>query len=147
MNGDRESKDHIKLFAQDPNFTQLDKDFLCQHLQFSILDPPQILSLVHSKTFLYVPHLEWYVETPYRQRAIVCPLYFTTPMDWVIDAAERSVVNCEGNGDKGDPQRALDGAKAIKQGFEKYDFPDLESSDAMSGVVIYVRRHDEEQHD
>ncbi|GAB7343374.1 hypothetical protein MBLNU457_1413t1 [Dothideomycetes sp. NU457] len=147
LNGDRSPDDQIKLFAQDPNFTQLDKDFLRQTFSFEILEPPQILGLVHNKTFLYVPHLEWYVEIPYREHAIACPLYFTTPMDWVIDAAERSIVNCEGNGDKGDPQRGLDGAKAIKLGFEMFEFPELEFSDAMRGVVVYVRRSDEEQHD
>lgn len=147
VDGDREPDDQIKLFAQDPNFTKLDKEFLRHYLHFEILEPPQILGLVHNKTFLYVPHLEWYVEIPYREHAIACPLYFTTPMDWVIDAAERSIVNCEGHGNKGDPQRGLDGAKAIKQNFEKYDFPELEYSDAMSGVVIYVRQSDEEQHD
>jgi len=68
-------------------------------------------------------------------------------MDWVIDAAERSIVNCEGHGDKGDPQRGLDGARAIKQNFEKYNFPELEFSDAMNGVAIYIRQIDEEQHE
>lgn len=78
----------INLFAQEPRFTELDRSFL-NIMGCIVLESPEAKSHVGSETFLFVPHLEFPAENPYRQRATHCPLYITNRLEWVIEEAER----------------------------------------------------------
>ena len=82
------------MYAQDPTFSELDKRFL-KHLGFTILEDPAAEDLVDGESILFVPHLEWITEEPYRKKANKCPLYITSRMEWVTEAAEETKARLE----------------------------------------------------
>lgn len=87
-----EGGDKIKLYAQEPRFTDMDREFL-ESLGFTMLESPQAEAYVGKGCFLYVPHLEWHTEIPYLQKAREAPLYITSSLGWIIEEAERLIKN------------------------------------------------------
>jgi len=121
----------VSLFAQEPIFTALDEEFL-RSLGFTILEVDKALAVVDSSTFLFVPHLEWTTETPYRAKAVDIPLYITSRMEWVIEEAERSTTH-----QQEESSEAISTAKAILDRHRELHFPSFEYSDAL-GMTIYM---------
>ncbi|KAK6003872.1 hypothetical protein QM012_008722 [Aureobasidium pullulans] len=81
--------DGLKLYAQEPRFTSLDKDFL-HTLGVTVLEPPQAEELTDQSTLIFIPCLEWLLELPFMLVAVKSQLYVSSSMHWIIDEAERS---------------------------------------------------------
>lgn len=124
-----------RLYAQEPLFTDLDKEFL-ESLGFTICNDDEALDKVDGETFLFVPHLEWTTETPYRFKAVNAPLYITSRMDWVIDEAER--ISAAAPMHLQAWTEAIDSAKAIQKSHSMIKFPDIDYTNGLD-MMIYTR--------
>ena len=139
----------LKLYAQEPRFTSLDREFL-QALDISVLDPPQAEELVDESTLTFIPCIEWLLELPFMLVAVKSPLYVSSSMHWIADEAERfrdrlatdvksdSLVlkQCDD---------AMAAAKAVVDTHHESNMPETDFADGHSlGLTIYTLKHRDE---
>lgn len=151
QNGGKE----ISLVAQEPRFSELDIAYL-QSKGFKIVEVDDALEHVDASTFLFVPFLEWSTESPYRRKAVDCPLYISSKMDWVIEEAENCVsgalqrLSALGQTDvenedtvqlEYERKNGLESARAIQKSHVEHEFPDCDFTDALMSDV-YVKHYD-----
>lgn len=118
-----------------------------------MLEDPDALRYVGEQTLLFVPNLEWTIETPYRKAAISCPLYVTSKMQWVLEQAEGmlatlsrdSPISVESSRVKDVKQAedALASAKAIESSHAHFQIPEFEHSDALT-FAVYIKNDNTE---
>ncbi|KAH0007053.1 hypothetical protein KCU78_g11978, partial [Aureobasidium melanogenum] len=140
----------LKLYAQEPRFTALDKDFL-QSLGVAILEPPQAQELADESTLIFIPCLEWLLELPFMLVAVKSQLYISSSMHWIIDEAERSRNRLSAD-TKSDTSmleqcdNAMAAAKAILDTHQENKMPEADFADGHSlALTVYtLNRQDEE---
>lgn len=80
--------ENIKVFVQEPRFTELDEQFF-KSMDITVLEDPGAEAEVGDDCFVFAPHLEWSSEVPYLQQGVDAPLYITSSAEWIYDEAER----------------------------------------------------------
>ena len=139
----------LKLYAQEPRFTSLDREFL-QSLGITVLNPPQAEELVDESTFIFIPCIEWLLELPFMLVAVRSPLYVSSSMHWIIDEAERSRnrLVTEVNSDSimlKQCDDAMAAAKAIVDTHHQNNMPETDFADGHSlSLTIYTLQHRDE---
>ena len=139
----------LKLYAQEPRFTSLDREFL-QSLAVTVLDPPQAEELVDESTFIFIPCLEWMLELPFMLIAVKSPLYVSSSMHWIADEAERfqrrlaTEVKSDGLVLK-KCDDAIAAAKAVVNTHHENNMPETDFADGHSlSLTIYTLKHQDE---
>lgn len=141
--------DELKLYAQEPRFTSLDRDFL-QFLNVTVLDPPQAEELVDQSTFIFIPCIEWMLELPFMLVAVKSPLYVSSSMHWIADEAERSRnrLATEKESDSSVLKQcddAMVAAKAVVDTHHENNMPETDFADGHSlALTIYTLKHKDE---
>ena len=140
---------HLKLYAQEPRFTSLDKDFL-HTLGVAVLEAPQAEELVDESTFIFIPCLEWLLELPFMLAAEKSQLYLSSSMHWIIEEAERSRDRLAADS-KSDTtvlkqsDNAIAAAKAILDTHHENKMPEADFADGHSlALTIYTLQHPDE---
>ena len=138
--------DELKLYAQEPRFTSLDKEFL-QSLNVAVLEPPQAEELADESTLIFIPCLEWLLELPFMLVAVKSQLYVSSSMHWIIDEAERSRNRLSAD-TKSDTSvlehcdNAIAAAKAILDIHHENKMPEADFADGHSlALTIYTLKH------
>lgn len=141
--------DELKLYAQEPRFTSLDKDFL-QSLGVAVLEPPQAEELADESALIFIPCLEWLLELPFMLVAVKSQLYVSSSMHWIIDEAERSRNRLSAD-TKSDTSvleqcdNAIVAAKAILDTHHQNKMPEADFADGHSlALTIYTLKHEQE---
>jgi hypothetical protein len=139
----------LKLYAQEPRFTSLDKGFL-QSLNVAVLEPPQAEELADESTLIFIPCLEWLLELPFMLVAVKSQLYVSSSMHWIIDEAERSQ-NRLSVDTKSDTSvlkqcdEATAAAKAVLDTHHENKMPEADFADGHSlSLTIYTLKHPDE---
>lgn len=141
--------DQLKLYAQEPRFTSLDKDFL-QSLGVAVLEPPQAEELADESTLIFIPCLEWLLELPFMLVAVKSQLYVSSSMHWVIDEAERFRNRLTAGLNSDTPvlkecDNAMAAAKAILDTHHQNKMPEADFADGHSlALTIYTLKHSDE---
>lgn len=141
--------DGLKLYAQEPRFTSLDREFL-QSLDITVLNPPRAEELADESTFIFIPCIEWLLELPFMLVAVKSPLYVSSSMHWIVDEAERSR-----NRLATDPKMdnsvlkqcddAMVAAKAVVDTHHENNMPETDFADGHSlKLTIYTLKHQDE---
>ncbi|KAI4828137.1 hypothetical protein E4T45_10297 [Aureobasidium sp. EXF-8846] len=135
--------DELKLYAQEPRFTSLDREFL-RSLDITVLDPPQAEELVDKSTFIFVPCIEWLLELPFMLVAVETPLYVSSSMHWIAEEAERFRNRLAADIKSDSPvlkqcDDAIAAAKAIVDTHHQNNMPETDFADGHSlGLTIYT---------
>jgi hypothetical protein len=141
--------DELKLYAQEPRFTSLDREFL-QSLDITVLDPPQAEELVDESTFIFIPCIEWTLELPFMLVAVKSPLYVSSSMHWIIDEAGRfrNLLANDVNRDSPVSKECDDtmaAAKAVLDTHHENNMPETDFADGHSlKLTIYTLKHQDE---
>ncbi|CAD0091052.1 unnamed protein product [Aureobasidium mustum] len=141
--------DELKLYAQEPRFTSLDKDFL-ESLGVAVLEPPQAEELADESTLIFIPCLEWLLELPFMLVAEKSQLYVSSSMHWVIDEAERFRNRLAADSKSDTPvlkqcDSAMAAAKAILDTHQENKMPEADFADGHSlALTIYTLKHSDE---
>ncbi|KAI4819834.1 hypothetical protein E4T44_10382 [Aureobasidium sp. EXF-8845] len=141
--------DELKLYAQEPRFTLLDREFL-QSLDITVLDPPQAEELVDKSTFTFVPCIEWLLELPFTLAAVETPLYVSCSMHWIAEEAERlrNRLIADTKSDSSDLKQcddAMAAAKAIVDTHHQHHMPETDFADGHSlELSIYTLKQQDE---
>jgi hypothetical protein len=139
----------LKLYAQEPRFTFLDREFL-RSLDITVLDPPQAEELVDESTFTFIPCIEWLLELPFMLVAVKSPLYVSSSMHWIADEAERFRNRLATDVKSDSPvlkqcDDAMAAAKAIVDTHHESNMPETDFADGHSlGLTIYTLKHRDE---
>ncbi|CAD0112538.1 unnamed protein product [Aureobasidium uvarum] len=139
----------FKLYAQEPRFTSLDREFL-QSLDIAVLDPPQAEELVDQSTLIFIPCIEWLLELPFMLVAKTSPLYVSSSMHWIIDEAERSRNRLVADVNNKPPvlkecDDAIAAAKAVLDTHDENKMPEADFADGHSlALTIYTLKHQDE---
>jgi hypothetical protein len=141
--------DELKLYAQEPRFTSLDREFL-RSLDVTVLDPPQAEELVDKSTFIFVPCIEWLLELPFMLIAVETPLYVSSSMHWIAEEAERFRNRLAADIKSDSPvlkqcDDAMAAAQAIVDTHHQSNMPETDFADGHSlGLTIYTLKHQDE---
>lgn len=139
----------LKLYAQEPRFTQLDKHFL-ESLNVAVLEQPGAEELVDESSLIFIPCLEWVLELPFMLVAAKSPLYVSSSMHWVADEAERARhrLNNDPEGSnrlQKDCDDALAASKAVLDTHHENKMPEADFADGHSlAMTIYTLKHEED---
>lgn len=138
--------DGLELYAQEPRFTSLDREFL-QSLDVTVLDPPQAEELADQSTFIFIPCIEWLLELPFMLVAVKSPLYVSSSMHWIADEAERSRnrLAADATSDYSVLKQcddAMAAAKAVVDTHHENSMPETGFADGHSlQLTIYTLKH------
>jgi hypothetical protein len=143
--------DELKVYAQEPRFTTLDKEFL-ESLHVGVLEAPQAEELVDEASLMFIPCLEWSLELPFMFVAAKSPLYLTSSMHWVAEEAER----CRRRLVNDDPEGALRlllkdcddvfvASRAVLDTHDEHKTPEADFADGHSlSMSIYTLKQQDE---
>ncbi|KAI5207829.1 hypothetical protein E4T39_01762 [Aureobasidium subglaciale] len=141
--------DELKLYAQEPRFTSLDREFL-KSLDILVLEQPRAEEVVDGSSLIFIPCLEWVLELPFMLVAAKSPLYISSSMHWVAEEAERArqrlANDPEGsNRVQKDCDDALAASKAVLDTHHEHKIPEADFADGHSlAMTIYTLKHVEE---
>ncbi|KAF2104203.1 hypothetical protein NA57DRAFT_70420 [Rhizodiscina lignyota] len=145
---------NMKVYAQEPLFSALDKAFLAK-FEIQTLDSPHAVELITPSTFLFVPFLEWYVLLWEVLRCKDPELYIGTDIHDILDrldglaeeddrVASRAT---DGDGTKTKVEELKNVCAEFFKSRELVQIPDegvFEGhATALYGLVIYTRAVDE----
>lgn len=141
--------DELKLYAQEPRFTQLDKDFL-ESLNVAVLEQPGAEELVDESSLIFIPCLEWVLELPFMLVAAKSPLYVSSSMHWVADEAERARHRLKNDPEgsnrlQKDCDDALAASKAVLDSHHENKMPEADFADGHSlAMTVYTLKHEDD---
>ncbi|KAI5247159.1 hypothetical protein E4T43_02163 [Aureobasidium subglaciale] len=141
--------DELKLYAQEPRFTSLDREFL-KSLDILVLEQPRAEEMADESSLIFIPCLEWVLELPFMLVAAKSPLYISSSMHWVAEEAERArhrLANDPGGSNRlqKDCDDALAASKAVLDTHHEHKMPEADFADGHSlAMTIYTLRHAEE---
>ncbi|KAK4963764.1 hypothetical protein LTR28_004426 [Elasticomyces elasticus] len=140
---------NMDIFAQEPRYQPLDHALL-DSLGIRTLQDPEAERHITPKAFVFVAFLEWHRELDIVVDGKDSALYIGTGMDPVIEACGRilrSPHHEKKHSEGRDAKRLKEVATAFRDTHDRFDFPELEQTDALTGLSIHFRKQTEDRDD